>query len=1584
TSDVMFIPGATESHRYKAKFAAQKSLPLTGTAKLNSFRDTNTGAYRINFDFGVPYVFTKAVLENFHSSGADTDIGIKAFSLWGSNTRASFLDGTSASPGWDTLKSVMTNDATQHPATDTSSPEEFTWSNTTAYRYASILVASNHGDGSHSGFRDLEFWGKTPRYSFDYNFDSKITISDAKRVIWSSFLGKCIQSQGQIKPVWDAAEENDTDSPGTLRSKAVVHAFTDTNIVPGSFSWRRLSGANIIRVYYIDAADGFKRRSVEKRDDYDISVRGEIPLEDTAWYITERSVAIRRVARLYAKERYRERGCSLTGWPDSQTLEPYDRVTVTEAVKTGWVAKDFIILDKIEDEYGRPQFTMEEYLSGSYLDEGDQIQEGYSSELPNVDQPAPHVEDLVATTMLDTTSGYAYGSIKVSFTPPTYPQYSFTEVFVANSDSASTYYYVGQTSTGKDLVIPGMGMLWQPGQEIYIKTRHVNVNGVAEPFPVDPDFTVSAASAIKMAGWFLDANSIYSEAGTPPYIDIDSSIPRITVTDGTNNRVLIGKIDDTYFGIKGVDGSANTIFEISNQQDILAGWTITDQYILKYDANFKGIWLNSTAPYIALGEGVNGEGGSGNSWLWMGYQGAPWSQFGIWFYDLTPNVVFQVLDDGTASIAGWDFTTTTLSSGSFYIDSALPKISLGGDLTYMSATGIFLGLDDATYKMHIGNPAGNHLYWDGSVLYVTGQFISGAGSEIASTDSDTFTINADLDNVTAQLILGRTTGGNATLGWNGTTVALDKSLTLSTIAEGGADYSKFLVSNSGVVNYRTSAQVLADLSGDASAAFSWNSQNLTSVGNIGAGTNELTIGSINRATGTLTLEIGDVARQSITATATTFGGNLILPSGATVSTASGSYTLSPTGDVLIDPAGKDMNPVTGYDINLGSLQKKYLTLHAAELWVETLVAQNTIATIGGRILVGPTSKLAADLAATDHFDLAKEDGDKILLENGGAINLNYSVITIEHNSFAAGDIIYMEANGKIEFMRIISGATVAGDYYTYEVIRDLDGTGTNDWYAGDATFSTGDTGDGFIDIYSISGVTAGSTVGPTIVGNVRNSEVYNDWTEHWAIGNLEGLYGYAAATYGVAFGAYAESDYMTIDSTNGIRFLDRDNTVLGQLTSSEWTLGDSSNEHILIDSSGLTIKDGATQLANYGATVTIGQVGAGLSNVEITNGALNLRTDTTNIISISNTGVATIEVLAGGDIILKGHASNAGTLILDGTSMDVVYGSNATALISGFYPTTTGSGTFGIGYDFYASTEKRFDYIGLYADADIYLSVRDANADGGRITLNEIVASLTWFDNDVATARVQCTNTGAIGFYASTVYVGYFSSTALTLSDGVDVILNEAESIGIGPADERIEFYGAGYVSVMGANFGVGTTTMSTFMTKGLTINQGAADDIILALQSSDVAHGMTDYADTITYGTFQKFSAGNGALAMRGFGESQNAIVMEGMVTIADTTTSSAALGPITLNGYLRNGTGRTSLGNDDNLAVITDAGGARQIFKGDGDIYTDTDQTGGLAGTYDIEDDISLAMAAKYNMAGHYDHAWKKFTPRLQELGI
>lgn len=228
--------------------------------------------------------------------------------------------------------------------------------------------------------------------------------------------------------------------------------------------------------------------------------------------------------------------------------------------------------------------------------------------------------------------------------------------------------------------------------------------------------------------------------------------------------------------------------------------------------------------------------------------------------------------------------------------------------------------------------------------------------------------------------------------------------------------------------------------------------------------------------------------------------------------AGSNLALRPAGDLVLDPTGNDVLPQTNYDINLGALTAKYLTVHGAELWVETLVAQNTMATIGGRILVAPTNILTVDM---------------------GPANVS---MVVKYNSFANGDRFYMEADGKVEWFAVASNASGTAGAYIYSVARDLDGSGTNQWYAGDAQINTGQCPSGchggYIDLFSTTGVLSGA--GPTIVGNVRTGNPYNALAARWAIGNLNGQFGYGVETFGAAFGDPVATN-VTVDATSGFR-----------------------------------------------------------------------------------------------------------------------------------------------------------------------------------------------------------------------------------------------------------------------------------------------------------------------------------------------------------------------------------------------------------------------------------------------------------------
>jgi hypothetical protein len=120
-------------------------------------------------------------------------------------------------------------------------------------------------------------------------------------------------------------------------------------------------------------------------------------------------------------------------------------------------------------------------------------------------------------------------------------------------------------------------------------------------------------------------------------------------------------------------------------------------------------------------------------------------------------------------------------------------------------------------------------------------------------------------------------------------------------------------------------------------------------------------------------------------------------------------------------------------------------------------------------------------------------------------------------------------------------------------------------------------------------------------------------------------------------------------------------------------------------------------------------------------------------------------------------------------------------------------------------------------------------------------------------------------------------------------------------------------------------------VTGSLILDQGAADDAILSLRSSDVAHGMTDFAPTDVYATFGKVSA-NGGFFLRGLRDSNAAFNLTGAVTSGTATKTTAARGPVFFNGILKSGTGGTNLGSGNNILAVADNGTTRFIVDADG----------------------------------------------------
>lgn len=290
-----------------------------------------------------------------------------------------------------------------------------------------------------------------------------------------------------------------------------------------------------------------------------------------------------------------------------------------------------------------------------------------------------------------------------------------------------------------------------------------------------------------------------------------------------------------------------------------------------------------------------------------------------------------------------------------------------------------------------------------------------------------------------------------------------------------------------------------------------------------------TSGVMNVIGGTsITANAGEirVTDGSITDTQLAYDTGQHLTTGSTPSFSTLSLTTSLTtpriissGDITLEPAGTDVLPLGNAGIDMGDYNRMWRTLYASELYVETLVAQDVLATIGGRIMVAPTTKLIADLSSSA------------------------TTIDVEHNNLTGKYVIMKTAPGgmaQTETFKISgsSPSSITGGYRYNITSRNLDGTGANAWVEGDAACSVGGSvGEGFIDLTSTSTVL--NHAGPTMAIYARTGTGnWNDLKPTVAVGQLSSFVDYSSSDkFGIAIG-----NDITLAITNGFKGLTADNT----------------------------------------------------------------------------------------------------------------------------------------------------------------------------------------------------------------------------------------------------------------------------------------------------------------------------------------------------------------------------------------------------------------------------------------------------------
>jgi hypothetical protein len=208
----------------------------------------------------------------------------------------------------------------------------------------------------------------------------------------------------------------------------------------------------------------------------------------------------------------------------------------------------------------------------------------------------------------------------------------------------------------------------------------------------------------------------------------------------------------------------------------IGGWTIQNGMLTADGGNVK---LNSYVPSISLGSATAFATGTG---IWEGNEGGvykwrvgdPAGHLISW--DGSTLSVNGAITATAGNIGGWTIGTNSISAGSgkATISSADPSIKLGDATGFFTGAGFFVGESGSTYSLHIGDPSGNYVKYDGST-----------GALTMNGTVTTNSINPALQSFTTNIIFSST--DNNTVSWAAGTIRLASGVTYSISAGNTGD-----------------------------------------------------------------------------------------------------------------------------------------------------------------------------------------------------------------------------------------------------------------------------------------------------------------------------------------------------------------------------------------------------------------------------------------------------------------------------------------------------------------------------------------------------------------------------------------------------------------------------------------------------------------------------------------------------------------------------------------------------------------------------------------------------------------------------
>jgi hypothetical protein len=651
---------------------------------------------------------------------------------------------------------------------------------------------------------------------------------------------------------------------------------------------------------------------------------------------------------------------------------------------------------------------------------------------------------------------------------------------------------------------------------------------------------------------------------------------------------------------------------------------------------------------------------------------------------------------------------------------------------------------------------------------------------------------------------------------------------------------------------------------------------------------------------------------------------------------------------------------TGHDVTFfgATASKKWLWDESADKMVVTGDASvSGVTTLSGVVTLG--GNLVSDTDSTDDLGTTSVRWANLYVDNIGDTGQRLQFVALSDFDFTTDDAVTSllidntASDGDSVLGFQLGGTSVFtvgvddGDSDTFKIGTTAIGTGT--WFKWDGTtlaLTGAQTISTTLAVTGTQTLTGVTTHGGNVVSDTDGTDDIGTTSVRWN----EGFFDDLTVTTSVGSGTLVLAAGSVTDTSGAIGFGNENLSTTGTLASGV-----------------LTVTGAILPNANDGGA--LGVSGTAWSDLFLASGSvINFNagdvtlTHSANTLTVAGGTFATAALTATSLSVGDGNITNAGDVALDTISAD---GSNI---------------TFSSAVDFDNQNTTNVDIDSGAIDGTTIGAASAAAGTFSGLEVKTAGSGLLNIINTDTTTGADATQRFQVGDGSDFLKAGWsFTRDSSTYGTGyltwsVDANDDAANVDAAGGSADEVMTLSATILAHSGiftntGNIGLNTSTF-TDMTTGLAINQGAADDTIFALKSSDIAGNSggstwgitTDEEDT--FYSARKLNDTTGGLLERIYCEDANVRVYQIQVYGGQGSTTKSTSGRSQVEYYISDHDGagsQSAMTADTNLFAVRafDSGGAsatKFLVAEDGDLHVDGSAT---VGTFDEHQDALLVRA-------------------------